>query len=473
MPNNLPKAQVKTKINWESDERKQQEWQAAIDYFDHNPDALKKKHQRGPNNKQSHQSHSFIQVDIGACDKKILAINTKQLGLGACGKATLAEDQEGRLYAIKVADLSQQTLAGRLVSENEVQVAQDQQVAIGAIDKRISDKGHEKQYIVYHYLGESLPSYLIRNQGQLSISQQFDLAIQLFQLLDDMHSGRSSKRNQPMVHLDIKSDNLVIDKNGKLHLIDFGFSKKLDNQKIIKKMAPLYVPSRSKLETKEGLDLFAAIRVLGFLSDFCIIHNNRSYARDDLINEGIRWIFNNQLIDHNKHLAKLIDYAMGSQLTLPEDFSAKHILTILKVIAGVSLANEVTGDANKKKYILHDVNILDTKAYFLQSVRILTHHTNWFQNRFVSDPQQTKAYQVAKDYFDSAKELLDITQEEWDAVLTGNQEKMKNQGLTTKTYDNFLFKSYDANKFVSNSSQQNQFQIDYDCSSSNESYIEF
>ena len=91
-------------------------------------------------------------------------------------------------------------------------------------------------------IGISLEDYL--RTHQLSDEERFELAIKLLKLTDDLHTGKLSISGTPYAHRDIKEANILIDKNGDLHFIDFGFTidKNLDAEHITQQGSPEYVP---------------------------------------------------------------------------------------------------------------------------------------------------------------------------------------------------------------------------------------
>ncbi|TNF69196.1 MAG: hypothetical protein EP298_04495 [Gammaproteobacteria bacterium] len=331
------------KINWQDEGTKIKEWSKAKKYFRENSGEFKLKHERGsskvnPKNKDNHKSHSFLNIE-----GKILAVNTKALGSGGNGQVTLAEDEDGKLYAIK-------RLKNYKFANEEAQTSKNLGASIGDHKRKDSNK----HYIAYEYLGESLKSYLKREKDNLSEIQQLDLAIQLFKLIDKMHSGRASKTGEKIAHLDIKPDNIVIDKNGNLHLVDYGLSKNLDSKGSVGG-TPAFLPSNHRSETREHLDIYAALRVLGFVKTNVAIWTKEdcgltyqfqmvSKNRQDL-NKQV-WIFNDKLIDNNSKINNLIKIA--SQKTLNKNITAKQVNEQLKEIKS-ELEKELIGEYQLKK----------------------------------------------------------------------------------------------------------------------------
>ncbi|MCF6775386.1 hypothetical protein L3V83_02245 [Thiotrichales bacterium 19X7-9] len=332
---------AETNINWQDEDTKIKEWRKAKKYFSENSGEFKLKHERGsskvnPKNKDNYESHSFLNIE-----GKILAINTKALGSGGNGQVTLAEDEDGRLYAVK-------RLKNYKFANEEAQTSKNLGASIGDHKRQDSNK----HYIAYEYLGESLKSYLKREKDNLSEIQQLDLAIQLFKLIDKMHSGRASKTGEKIAHLDIKPDNIVIDKNGKLHLIDYGFSRSINAVGNPKFGTPIYVPIDIGYVEPASLDIFAALRVLGFSKSSTIVmvkqlsvgQTSHNIVREKL--ENIHWIFNNNFMDSNPKIKALIDITKNGQIT--GNITINKVIRDLKEIKS-ELEKELIGEYQLKK----------------------------------------------------------------------------------------------------------------------------
>ena len=102
------------------------------------------------------------------------------------------------------------------------------------------DENGTSYYVMDYIAGQSLAG-LIQQRGALSESEALKYILQLLQGLRVIHSVG-------MVHLDIKPGNVMIDKSGKVVLIDFGASKIIENGSATLSAAILTTPGYAPLE---------------------------------------------------------------------------------------------------------------------------------------------------------------------------------------------------------------------------------
>lgn len=78
-------------------------------------------------------------------------------------------------------------------------------------------------YLFRSYIdGENLHEYIIDN-GSLSLEKTVQIGINVCEILSRMH-----EKKLPIIHRDIKSENIVITPNGEIYLVDFGISREYD-----------------------------------------------------------------------------------------------------------------------------------------------------------------------------------------------------------------------------------------------------
>ena len=70
---------------------------------------------------------------------------------------------------------------------------------------------------------EGIPLHKLVREAPLTIHQSINIIIQLCDILTYLHS-----QNPPIIHRDIKPQNIIVDKRGRVTLIDFGISRTYD-----------------------------------------------------------------------------------------------------------------------------------------------------------------------------------------------------------------------------------------------------
>jgi hypothetical protein len=203
------------RFDWGDEEKRNSEWRVANELLRNVSDGTKIKRSRrkkpidytDPRDQSTvNLNHSFIKIN-----GKILAMagEGRYLGRGAYGKVKLAEDQEGKLYALKIGhELGD-------VSEEEIGIAND----VGIYDgKTTRIDNPEKEVVSLPYLGVSL------DRIRVSTEESELLAFRAINEVNRLHHGQLSRESKKYLHADIKAPNLVVDSNGKVKLIDYGLS---------------------------------------------------------------------------------------------------------------------------------------------------------------------------------------------------------------------------------------------------------
>jgi serine/threonine-protein kinase len=112
------------------------------------------------------------------------------------------------------------------------------------------DLGEEKgtHYITMEFVpGEDLRS-LIRRIGQLPIGKSISIAKQISEGLSEAH-------RLGVVHRDLKSNNIMIDKEGNVRIMDFGIARSLTGRDITDKGIMIGTPDYMSPEQVEGKDI--------------------------------------------------------------------------------------------------------------------------------------------------------------------------------------------------------------------------
>jgi len=165
--------------------------------------------------KSSGFSHSFMVID-----NTILALDGqgKYLGEGVSGKVKLAEDEAGNLFALKIM---------KSTSSWEADIANDLNIAGREVSRMGGKKASlKKHYIAYKYLGVTLFDYYTKFAKTLSLDARYDLCIKISLALHALHTGELSQTKTSYIHGDLHQGNIVIDKDGNPHIIDFGKTRK-------------------------------------------------------------------------------------------------------------------------------------------------------------------------------------------------------------------------------------------------------
>lgn len=82
------------------------------------------------------------------------------------------------------------------------------------------EEGDEGIYVIEEYIDGNTLSELIRNNGKFRLDQACEIMVQLCGILEFLHKNEEC----PIAHLDLKPDNVMLDKAGMVKLIDYGNS---------------------------------------------------------------------------------------------------------------------------------------------------------------------------------------------------------------------------------------------------------
>lgn len=243
-----------------------EEWESAHKYLDDKPNGTKLPYSqlRDSDNfiykrrrylsvtKDYPTMHSFIKIN-----EKIYALaqgtdTNARINDGSMAKVKYAKNEAGELYLIKIDD----TGLGR----EEGAILFDLSISPGSAQRY----DRVKHYTTMTHLGLGLNKYL-GSYKPISDEIRLDMAIELCWETFRLHTGLASKTHTPYAHLDIKPDNVTVDKNHHVHLIDFGLAI-VDPRKTngTRTGAQAYVAYQNPGEilTNEDYDLVALKRVL-------------------------------------------------------------------------------------------------------------------------------------------------------------------------------------------------------------------
>jgi Protein kinase domain len=191
------------------------------------------------------------------------------LGGGSKGRIRLVVDKTGRLSCIKRIQISYDEADEQI--DEEAGILEDLGLSeTGSVKKLGYQVYFRTYYIQLDYLGLELTEFLEKFGASLTEEDRLDMSIDLCLALARLHNGVASKTNTPYGHRDLKPFNVVVDENGKLHLIDFGFAKKNPKNRHYKKDGTAdFVPYLENvwdryIHTHEQYDVFGLKRTLFF-----------------------------------------------------------------------------------------------------------------------------------------------------------------------------------------------------------------
>ena len=205
-------------LNWDSPTQRQHEWAYANQRLNRSPNGTKLRRKDHPQ-----IEHSFIVID-----GKILAMAPRgeYIGRGSFGRAKLCEEEDGKLWAVKISALQKNNLNIQKIQQNEESIVNDLGLGLKAITRTpyfcFFGSKEPKHYLAMQYLGKSLLNVQTQDFSDL---QRYDLALKMLGALKKLHSGSQSKIDRQYVHGDIALRNFTIDDHGTVHLIDFGLSR--------------------------------------------------------------------------------------------------------------------------------------------------------------------------------------------------------------------------------------------------------
>lgn len=173
-----------------------------------------------------------------------------EIGRGNFGRIKFSKPErvQDQLFVTKRQNDARGNDLEKIKKEAEINV--DLQVATSGLVVRRTPTGTTKVYQNMHYLGQTIEQVTTQ---PLALDTKLNYAIDLLLTVDDLHTGNLALSGTPYAHLDIKPQNVMIDNDGVLHLIDFGFSKKDDlmNPHVCKEGTARYMPFSFTLsETK-------------------------------------------------------------------------------------------------------------------------------------------------------------------------------------------------------------------------------
>ncbi|MBL4661316.1 MAG: serine/threonine protein kinase [Alcanivoracaceae bacterium] len=203
----------------------------------------------------------------------------EKIGEGGMGSVYLAkriDEEVEHKVAIKLINtaLSSNANIERFKKERQILASLDHENIARFIDAGTTDAG--VLYVVMEYIeGISIKQYCLQNK--LPIKQKFTLFLQLCNAIDYAHKNF-------IIHRDIKPTNILVNKEGKVKLLDFGIAKLIDEDAqqmvatVTKIMTPAYASPEQLLGKK--ITVQSDIYTLGIVL-FEIIIGCRPYQKHE------------------------------------------------------------------------------------------------------------------------------------------------------------------------------------------------
>lgn len=171
-------------------------------------------------------STSFVPLDPAAKLQSGRLTVVRQLAFGGFSAVYLAEDKDEGKVVIKESIYSGSD--NQPSSSKALQLFRREAKLLSELDHpqiaKLLDEFVEKgrSYLVLEYIeGQSLRD-LVSHQGPLAEADVHHYALELSGILSYLHG-----RQPPVVHRDFTPDNLILGKDGRLHLVDFGAANEL------------------------------------------------------------------------------------------------------------------------------------------------------------------------------------------------------------------------------------------------------
>lgn len=179
----------------------------------------------------------------------------RAVGGGSQGTVYQADDRLlGRVVALKSTSYSDEFSREVLSSEARLLAGLGKHPSLPTVFDYFSESGC--QFLVMEYVPGDDLAQLLKNRGEgFPISQVLEWAGSLLSALEFIHSS-----NPPIIHRDIKPQNLKVNDRGEIVLLDFGLAKDQRTGTLVSGFTPSYAP----LEQLRGLSTDAR-------SDICAL----------------------------------------------------------------------------------------------------------------------------------------------------------------------------------------------------------
>ena len=207
---------------------------------------------------------SFLPIGtMLSCQYKIL----RQIGAGGFGKTYLVEDQLGVKKVVKELFISSMCTRDAATRSVTVSVGENREIFQQQLEKfreearRIFSLSHPNIVKVSALFNENNTAYYvmdyIEGESLAQKSRRTPLTEpQIMRYLNQLLSAFEYIHSHGVTHLDLKPGNIMIDRNDKVVLIDFGASKLFNIQSVNKtmmtSMRPPFTPGYAPIEQENG-----------------------------------------------------------------------------------------------------------------------------------------------------------------------------------------------------------------------------
>lgn len=266
----------------------------------------------------------------------------RKLGKGGTGDVYLVQDNKlNKKWALKLLHNRSTQELSALCSVNHTSFPR-------IVDSGISGDRH---YIVMDYI-EGIPMYAYVQINRCSTEERLSLALQLAEALEYLHTASPA-----MLYLDCKPDNILIDYNGRLHLVDMGsiYMKDMSNPGRISGTSGFASPEQrlgSSVDIRSDIYAYGQtlIRLLGTASGdkyksvirHCLADNpdkrfqSMSEVINALHNRGLRFKASNYIMELTKVITKSL-FCLFSIMCFKEYIATHEYIFLLQGILLVIL----------------------------------------------------------------------------------------------------------------------------------------
>ncbi|MCR8743940.1 protein kinase domain-containing protein [Romboutsia lituseburensis] len=157
----------------------------------------------------------------------------KIIGEGKYGIAYLAQGIDLKKYVLK-------QLKNEILEATRKKLFYEEEILKKLKDNRfpkfIEKFDHESNliYVLEYIEGKDFEDILNEDEYEFSKEEIYNIAIQLIDIVEILQKNN-------IIHRDLRTPNIILDKNNKLKLIDFGLARYIDDKKYVKEIDYWYI----------------------------------------------------------------------------------------------------------------------------------------------------------------------------------------------------------------------------------------